>query len=77
MNPDDKELQQLEQLLRQLQPAEPSEQLTARIYSAFELPADAAPAQFGDSAPPVHAHHSWSQPFAAAAAVALVAGIIE
>lgn len=76
MNPDDQELQKLEQFLRQLTPAEPSEQLTARIYSAFELPADAAPAEFADSRPAVHVHHSWSQPFAAAAAVALVAGII-
>jgi hypothetical protein len=78
MNPEEEqELQKLEQHLRQLLPAEPGEALTARIFDAFDTPSDAAPAAVGNITPlPTKARASWAQPFAAAAAVVLIAGIV-
>ena len=74
MNPEELELQRLEELLQQLSPSPPSEQLTSRIFASFETPLDAAPAHIPHIIP--MSSKSWSQPFAAAAAVALIAGII-
>ena len=48
MNPEEQALQQFEQELQNLVPAEPSEALTARIFAAFETPSDAAPAELGN-----------------------------
>lgn len=77
MTPEEQELAQLEQNLKQLAPAEPSESLTERIFSAFETPPDAAPAEIVDTATPMpKPAASWAQPFAAAAAVVLIAGIV-
>ena len=69
MNPED-------QALRQLSPNQPSEALTARIFSAFDTPSDAAPAEVENAVTPLPAATSWFQPFAAAAAVALIAGVV-
>jgi len=76
MQPDEHELRRLEQCLQQLTPSEPGEDLIARVFSAFELPADAAPAEKSAISPAAPSPASWSQPFAAAAAVAIIAGII-
>ena len=77
MNPDDKDLQQLEEKLQQLRPSEPSEKLIARIFGAFETPSDAAPAAVENVVPmKTPPARSWAQPFAAAAAVALLAGVV-
>jgi hypothetical protein len=81
MNPEEPELGQFEEQLRQLLPAEPSETLTARIFDAFETPQDAAPAVISEQASEIPTPSPgtvvrWLQPFAAAAAVALVAGIV-
>ena len=78
MNPEEQELQKLEDFLQKLPPAEPGEALTARIFSAFDTPTDAAPAEVDTSVSngPGANGQSWFQPFAAAAAVALIAGIV-
>jgi len=79
MNPDlEPELQAIEDRLRQLSPAEPSEQLSERIFASFDTPADAG-ADSGDEADkvtPLPKPASWFQPFAAAAVVALLAGAV-
>ena len=77
MQSDEHELRRLEQCLQQLSPSEPSGDLMARVSSAFELPVDAAaPAENSATRPAAPSPASWSQPFAAAAAVAIIAGII-
>ena len=76
MEPDDRQLEELEQALQRLSPAEPDEALTARIFAAFETPPDAAPAAVEQAVVPAEKPVSWFQPFAAAAAVVLIAGVI-
>ncbi|MGI9244080.1 MAG: hypothetical protein ACR2RV_25005 [Verrucomicrobiales bacterium] len=76
MQPDEQEQHRIEQRLRELSPAEPGEDLATRIFSAFELPADAAPARLTEPAASAPSTIAWTQPFAAAAAVALIAGVI-
>lgn len=84
MTPEDQELQKLEQFLQKLSPAEPGDALTARLFAAFDTPTDAAPAEvddptitdMGEARRLRQSSQSWFQPFAAAAAVALIAGII-
>ena len=75
MTPEDPSLQELESALQKLEPNAPSEELTARIFSAFDTPTDAAPAEV-ESVTPIESSSSWFQPFAAAAAVALIAGVV-
>jgi hypothetical protein len=76
MNPEEQEFAKLEAHLRQLSPSAPSEGLSARIFAAFETPQDAAPAVISDEARTSPRKLApWYQPFAAAAAVALIAGI--
>jgi hypothetical protein len=76
MNPEKQSLQEFEQSLQQLSPSQPSEALTSRIFSAFDTPIDAAPANVELIQPPHDRSKSWFQPFAAAAAVALIAGLV-
>lgn len=79
MNQEEKELQQFEQDLHQLIPAEPGEALTNRIFAAFDTPREAAPAEIDSNVialPKSDPENSWLQPLAIAAAVALVAGVI-
>ncbi|MFT4548356.1 MAG: hypothetical protein ACI8XO_001829 [Verrucomicrobiales bacterium] len=79
MNPEEQELEKFEQKLKLLVPAEPSQVLTSRIFAAFETPLEDAPASIGGDIiemPVSKSTSSWSQPFAAAAAVALIAGIM-